>query len=60
MTWRRFLTLVRGLSPNAATVSSAMSRIQLGQKREKVNTVAGPKAAQAAFAALFGGQSANG
>lgn len=60
MTWRRFLVLVRGLSPHSATVSAASSRTQFGGKREKVNEVVGPKAAQAAFSALFGGPGTGG
>ena len=55
MSWRRFLILIKGLSPNSATVTSLNADRYIGSKNgERVNTVAGPKAAQAAFEAAFG------
>lgn len=55
MSWRRFLILLRGLSPQSATVAASVSRTQFGKPREKVNTVVGAKAAQTAFDSLFKG-----
>lgn len=54
MTWRRFLILVRGLSPNSATHAAMTSRVEFGPRGERVNTVTTPKAAQDAFTAAFG------
>lgn len=51
MSWRRFQVLVRCLSPNSATMNRLSSGTYIG--KEKVNTVAGPKAAEAAFKAKF-------
>src|SRR6185369_13689256 len=53
MTWRRFLILLRGLSPQSATVTAGLSRTEFGTK-EKVTAVEGPKATQQTFLALFG------
>ena len=54
MTWRRFIILVRGLSPNSATHAAMASRTEFGSKGERVNTVTTPKDAQRAFVAAFG------
>ena len=53
MSWRKFLALLRGLSPNSATVTATTSRIQFGS-RETVNVVSGAQATQSTFVALFG------
>jgi hypothetical protein len=53
MSWRRFLILLRGLSPNSATVAKLQSTSYLGSKKEHVNEVVGAKAAQAAFDAII-------
>jgi hypothetical protein len=55
VSWRRFQVLLRGLSPNSATVARLHMDIEMGRRGEKVHTVAGPKAAQSAFVSLFGG-----
>jgi len=47
MTWRRFLTLVRGFSAKSVTVA------RMASPDAEVRVVEG-KAAQAAFVALFG------
>jgi len=60
MSWRKFLTLLRGLSGQSASVAQAGSRVEFGKGGEKVNAVEGPKAAQGAFVALFGGQKPTG
>jgi hypothetical protein len=52
MSWRRFLVLLRGLSPQSATVAASSSRAQFG-KGGKVNEVTSTKAAQQVFDALF-------
>lgn len=52
MTWRKFATFVRGLSPNSATVASLQSEQYMGAK-EKVNVVETPEAAERQFNALF-------
>lgn len=53
MTWRRFLVLLRGLSPNAATVTALHSRVQFGRSSEKVNEVSTPEQAQSVFETLY-------
>jgi len=54
MSWRRFQVLVRCLSPGSATISRLNSSSYIGSsKRERVRTVAGAKAAEAAFQAAF-------
>lgn len=55
MSWRRFQVLVKGLSPTSATVAKLNSHHQIGggKRGERVNSVVGPKAAQAAFDAAF-------
>lgn len=55
MSWRRFHVLVKGLSPQSATVTRISSSQYIGgsRNREPVNEVVGPKAAQQAFDALF-------
>lgn len=53
MTWRRFSVLVRCLSPGSATVARITSGQYIGGGRDRVNTVVGPKAAQAAFESIF-------
>lgn len=47
------MVLVRGLSPNSATVVATRSKIQFGDRRKDVVEPKTPEAAQAAFAALF-------
>lgn len=47
------MVLLRGLSPNAATVVKLSAKGSIGDRRPKVNTVEGPKAAQAAFDAIL-------
>lgn len=53
MSWRRFLVLVRGLSPSSALVTAMGSRVRLGGKRAPASSVAGPTAVQRTFEALF-------
>lgn len=53
MTWRRFNVLLRCLSPNSATVFHLTAEREMGKSTSKVNVVAGAKAAQRAFEALF-------
>lgn len=54
MTWRRFLVLVRGLSPGSSTAAAVSSRQEFGSKGERVNVITDPKQADAAFVAAFG------
>jgi len=54
MTWRRFIVLLRGLSPQSATVTAVNSRIQFGDRREEVNYVEDPKLIDSTFRTLFG------
>ena len=54
MTWRRFLVLVKGLSPHSATHMVMSSRQEFGSKGEKVNLITDPKQADRAFVAAFG------
>lgn len=54
MTWRRFIVLVKGLSPHSATVTAMQSRQEFGTKGERVNTITDPKQADRAFVAAFG------
>lgn len=54
MTWRRFLVLVRGLSPNSSTAAAITSRQEFGSRGEKVSVITDPKAADQAFVAAFG------
>lgn len=56
MSWRRFSLLVRCLSPNSATINHITAGSYIGSgpnAGQRVNTVEGPVAAQAAFEALF-------
>ncbi len=53
LSWRRFNVLIRSLSQASATVTRLNSSHYIGGGKEKVNTVAGPKAADAAFNMLF-------
>ena len=55
MSWRRFQVLVKGLSPQSATVAKLNSHHQIGGGKHggAVSTVVGAKAAQAAFEAAF-------
>lgn len=54
MSWRRFLVLIRGLSPNSATVTRMRADEYIGSSRkEAVQEVVGPKAAEAAFNRIF-------
>ena len=48
LTWRRFLVLLRGLSPNSATVAR-----QLARRSDGVSRPRGAAAVQRAFEALF-------
>jgi hypothetical protein len=57
MTWRRFIILMRGLSPQSATVAAMTARVHYGT-RERVIVISGRDKAQAAFVALFGRSSA--
>lgn len=54
ITWRKFLILIRGLSPGSATASRVNSRQEFGRRGEKVNVITTPKAADQAFVASFG------
>lgn len=54
MTWRRFMVLVRGLSPNSATVTHLNARQYIGKRQSNVVEIKTPEAAERAFAALFG------
>jgi hypothetical protein len=51
MTWRRFMVLLRGLSPNSATVNAL--RIGAVAPSQRVNRIETPEAAQRAFVAMF-------
>lgn len=54
MSWRRFLVLLKCLSPSSATIAHLTAERFLGQRdTHKINVVAGAKAAQRAFEALF-------
>ncbi|CAN5751042.1 hypothetical protein BH23CHL7_BH23CHL7_17350 [soil metagenome] len=53
MSWRRFLVLLRGLSPNSATVTAHAQRSYIGKKREPVLEINDRAAAQAWFEATF-------
>lgn len=53
MTWRRFMILLRGLSPNSATVVRIHSTRSIGKGEKRVHKVMGAKATQTAFEALF-------
>lgn len=53
MSWRRFSVLLRGLSPNSATVVKLSAGREFGKKRDAVHEVSGTKAAQAAFESIF-------
>lgn len=52
MTWRRFLVLVRGLSPQSALVTAMDAKVRFGKRPDAVQTVSGA-AAQRAFEAAF-------
>jgi len=54
MSWRRFAVLLRGLSPNAATVTKLASTREFGKHHEPVNVMGTPEEAQSAFMTLFG------
>lgn len=54
MTWRRFLVLVRGLSPHSSTANAVSSRHEFGSKGQRVNVVSTPQDAERAFMASFG------
>lgn len=48
------MVLLRGLSPNSAAVTALQAKIEFGKRPgERVNTVEGPEAAQAAFESIF-------
>ena len=54
MSWRRFVTLIRGLSPNSATAAKLRMRQYMGKApAANVIEVRG-EAAERAFATLFG------
>lgn len=53
MSFRRFLTLVRCLSPQSATVSKLQSTEFIGAKRNAVVTVEGAQNVDRAFDSLF-------
>lgn len=53
MSWRRFQILLRGLSPNSATVVRVTSGQTFGKGDKRVNKVEGTKATQSAFEMLF-------
>lgn len=54
MTWRRFSTLLRGLSPQSASASRAQVRRATERSGEKVVEITDRKRAQSAFVSLFG------
>jgi hypothetical protein len=56
MSWRRFVVLVRGLSPNSATAAKLSSHAYIGAKSfaQRVNVMETPAQAERAFSALFG------
>lgn len=54
MTWRRFMVLIRGLSPNSATVTALRASVYMGRKPEEVIEITDPKQAERAFTVLFG------
>ena len=53
MTWRRFLVLVRGLSPQSASVTAAIARVEMGGDGTPVARMETPEQAQSAFVSLF-------
>jgi hypothetical protein len=54
MSWRKFSTLVKGLSPQSATVNHIQSEQYLGQKGEKANLVEGAENVDRAIESMFG------
>lgn len=56
MSWRRFMVLVRGLSPNSATVTRLRAGLYMGGRpsNERVVAITTPKAAERAFSVIFG------
>ena len=54
MSWRRFIVLLKGLSPHSATITAMSNRQEFGSKGERVNTITDPKQADRAFVAAFG------
>lgn len=58
MSWRRFSVLLRGLSPNSATVAKLSAGHEFGKKREPVHEVTGARAAQSAFESIFAAERA--
>lgn len=53
MSWRRFVVLLRCLSPNSATVSRLQSTEFIGQAREGTVSVEGPEATDRALDLLY-------
>lgn len=53
ITWRKFMVLLRCLSPNAATVSLLRPKEYIGSKKDTTVTVVGKKNAEKAFQKLF-------
>jgi hypothetical protein len=56
MSWRRFLVLVRGLSPHSATSTTLSSHAYMGARppAQRGNVMQTPAQAERAFTALFG------
>jgi len=53
LSWRRFMVLVRGLSPNSATVTKVQEHRRKFSGTDQVNVMRTPEEAQAAFERLF-------
>jgi hypothetical protein len=54
LSWRRFLVLLRGLSPGSATVAAIHNRVELGARPESdVGAIQDPKEAELVFDRLF-------
>jgi hypothetical protein len=54
MSWRKFLTLLRGLGPQSATVTAISSRVQMGGRaRKPANLVQGAENTNRVFDSLF-------
>jgi hypothetical protein len=53
LSWRRFIVLLRGLSPASATVAAHAAGRYIGKSREQVREINDRAAAQAWFEATF-------
>lgn len=53
MSWRKFMTLLRCLSPQSATITHVNQERTIGGKKGNVHTVVGTKATEQAFQSMF-------